>query len=97
MSGWKVSTSENYTIRYSEELVEFILDHQAATNATTSWADYGQVFGTITRPGQIVNFMEQYGSIMLRVNTNGKLQKKSITGSNVNANSLVAYAVWKKQ
>ena len=39
--------------------------------------------------------MEQFGAVILRVKTDGVLQYRSITGSNVSMTSIVAYANWK--
>lgn len=94
VKGFKGSTSTNYDIHYDDDWVEFKLHSSGTLTATTSWKDYGTVFGTNTRPSVTVQFMEQFGAVILRVNSSGVLQYRSITGSNVTANGLVAYAVW---
>lgn len=94
VQGLRGSTSSNYDISYDNQWVEFKLHSSGTVTATTSWKDYGTVFGTNTRPSVNVQFMEQFGAVILRVNSNGVLQYRSITGSNVTANGLVAYAVW---
>lgn len=63
--------------------------------ATTSWKDFGNVVGPSARPSATIPFMEQYGAVILRLKTDGTLQYRSITGSNVSMTTMVAYANWK--
>lgn len=63
--------------------------------ATTSWKDFGTVIGESSRPSANIQFMEQFGAVILRVKTDGTLQYRSITGSNVSMTSIAAYANWK--
>ena len=75
-------------------MVEFKLHDQSSITVTTSWKTYGQITGAITTPDVNVQFMEQYGAVILRINSEGILQYRSITGSSLTANSLVAYVTW---
>lgn len=66
-----------------------------SATATTSWKDFGTVVGQSARPSANIPFMEQFGAVILRVKTDGVLQIRSITGSNVSMTNIVAYANWK--
>lgn len=66
-----------------------------SATATTSWQDFGTVVGQSARPSANIPFMEQFGAVILRVKTDGVLQIRSITGSNVSMTTIVAYANWK--
>lgn len=94
VEGLRSNPQTNYTISYNDKLVEFRIHDGNAVTATTSWKTYGTIFGNITKPPVTIQFMEQYGAVILRVTAQGVLQYRSITGSSVNASSLVAYACW---
>ena len=96
VSGYRTSNHTNYTIYYNDEKVVFRLDDQNSCTATTSWKNYGSIFGPVTRPSGIIQFMEQFGAIILRITSEGIVQYRSITGGTVNAASLVAYVSWEK-
>ena len=71
------------------------MHYNGSLTATTSWKDFGTVVGQYSRPSVNIPFMEQFGAVILRLKTDGTLQYRSITGSNVSMNSIVAYANWK--
>ena len=88
-------TQTNQTYYTGEDTVHLVMNANGSLTATTSWKDFGTVVGQSARPANTVQFMEQFGAVILRVKTDGVLQYRSITGSNVNMTSIVAYANWK--
>ena len=95
VTGFKVVTQTNQTYYTGEDTVHLVMNANGSLTATTSWKDFGTVVGQSARPANTVQFMEQFGAVILRVKTDGVLQYRSITGSNVNMTSIVAYANWK--
>ena len=95
VTGFRVVTQTNQTYYRGEDTVHLVMNATGSLTATTSWKDFGTVVGQSARPSNTVQFMEQFGSVILRVKTDGVLQYRSITGSNVNMTSIVAYANWK--
>ena len=95
VTGFKVVTSTNQTYYTGEDIVHLYINTSGSLTATTSWKDFGTVVGQSSRPSANIQFMEQFGSVILRVKTDGVLQYRSITGSNVSMTGIVAYANWK--
>ena len=95
VTGFKVVTSTNQTYYRGEDTVHLVMNATGSLTATTSWKDFGTVVGEGSRPPATIQFMEQFGSVILRVKTDGVLQYRSITGSNVNMTGIIAYANWK--
>ena len=96
VGGWREDSGTNYDINYNKDFVEFRFHHEHSMTVPTSWQDYGTVFGINTKPASNVQFMEQFGSVIIRVKTDGVVQCRSIKGSSVSVNSLVAYALWRR-
>ena len=95
VTGFKVVTQTNQTYYKGEDTVHLVMNANGSLTATTSWKDFGTVVGAGSRPSANVQFMEQFGAVILRVKTDGVLQYRSITGSNVNMTGIIAYANWK--
>ena len=95
VTGFKVVTQTNQTYYRGEDIVHLFINYSGSLTATTSWKDFGTVVGASSRPSSNIPFMEQFGAVILRVKTDGVLQYRSITGSNVSMTSIVAYANWK--
>lgn len=95
VTGFKVVTETNETYYVGEDIVHLFMHYNGSLTATTSWKDFGRVVGQYSRPSANIPFMEQFGAVILRVKTDGVLQYRSITGSNVSMTSIVAYANWK--
>ena len=95
VTGFKVVTQTNQTYYRGEDIVHLVMNANGSLTATTSWKDFGTVVGESSRPPNTVQFMEQFGAVILRVKTDGVLQYRSITGSNVSMTSIVAYANWR--
>ena len=93
--GFKVVPGPNQTYYKGEDIVHLVMKAAVSLTATTSWKDFGTVVGKSSRPPAPIQFMEQFGSVILRVKTDGVLQYRSITGSKVNMTGIVAYANWK--
>ena len=96
VTGFKVVTETNQTYYVGEDIVHLFINYGGSLTATTSWKDFGTVVGASARPSANIPFMEQFGAVILRVKTDGVLQYRSITGSNVSMTGIVAYANWKK-
>ena len=95
VTGFKVVTQTNQTYYKGEDIVHLVMNATGSLTATPSWKDFGTVVGAGSRPSHNVQFMEQFGAVILRVKTDGVLQYRSITGSNVNMTGIIAYANWK--
>lgn len=95
VTGFRVVTQTNQTYYVGEDIVHLFINYSGSLTATTSWKDFGTIVGTYSRPSANIPFMEQFGAVILRVKTDGVLQYRSITGSNVSMTSIVAYANWK--
>ena len=95
VTGFKAVTQTNQTYYRGEDIVHLFINYSGSLTATTSWKDFGTIVGTSSRPSANIPFMEQFGAVILRVKTDGVLQYRSITGSNVSMTSIVAYANWK--
>ena len=95
MTGFRGVTQTNQTYYRGEDIVHLFINYSGSLTATTSWKDFGTVVGASSRPSANIPFMEQFGAVILRVKTDGTLQYRSITGSNVNMTGIVAYANWK--
>ena len=95
VTGFKVVTGTNQTYYVGEDIVHFRLHQNSSLTIPTSWRDLGNYVGASARPDDTVQFIEQYGSVILRIKSNGNLEARSITGSSVTASSLIAYANWK--
>ena len=95
VTGFKVVTQTNQTYYKGEDIVHLVMNVNGSLTASTSWKDFGTVVGAGSRPSHTVQFMEQFGAVILRVKTDGVLQYRSITGSNVNMTGIIAYANWK--
>ena len=93
--GFKVVPGTNQTYYKGEDIVHLVMNATGSLTATTSWKDFGTVVGKGSRPPATIQFMEQFGSVILRVKTDGVLQYRSITGSNVSMTGIIAYASWK--
>ena len=95
VTGFRVVTGTNQTYYRGEDIVHLVMNANGSLTATTSWKDFGTVVGAGSRPSNTVQFMEQFGAVILRVKTDGVLQYRSITGSNVSMTGIIAYANWK--
>lgn len=95
VTGFRVVTQTNQTYYTGEDIVHFRLHQNSSLTIPTSWKDLGNYVGASARPDDTVQFIEQYGSVILRIKSNGNLEARSITGSSVTAFSLIAYANWK--
>ena len=95
VTGFRGVTQTNQTYYRGEDIVHLFINYSGSLTATTSWKDFGTVVGASSRPSANIPFMEQFGAVILRVKTDGTLQYRSITGSNVNMTGIVAYANWK--
>ena len=93
--GFKVVPGANQTYYKGEGIVHLFMNATISLTATTSWKDFGTVVGADSRPPATIQFMEQFGSVILRVKSDGVLQYRSITGSNVSMTGIIAYANWK--
>ena len=96
VTGFKVVTQTNQTYYVGEDIVHLFINYSGSLTATTSWKDFGTIVGVYSRPSANIPFMEQFGAVILRVKSDGVLQYRSITGSNVSMTSIVAYANWKR-
>ena len=94
VTGFKVVTQTNQTYYKGEDIVHLVMNANGSLTASTSWKDFGTVVGAGSRPSHTVQFMEQFGAVILRVKTDGVLQYRSITGSKVNMTGIIAYANW---
>jgi len=95
VTGFRVVTGTNQTYYVGEDIVHLFINTNGSLTATTSWKDFGTVVGPSARPANTVQFMEQFGAVILRVKSDGVLQYRSITGSNVSMTGIIAYANWK--
>lgn len=95
VTGFKTVTYTNQTYLVGKDIVHFRLHHNSSLTIPTSWKDLGNYVGASARPDDTVQFIEQYGSVILRIKSNGNLEARSLTGSSVTASSLIAYANWK--
>ena len=95
VTGFKVVTQTNQTYYRGEDIVHFRLHQNSSLTIPTTWKDLGNYVGASARPDDTVQFIEQYGSVILRIKSNGNLEARSLTGSSVTASSLIAYANWK--
>lgn len=95
VTGFKTVTYTNQTYLVGKDIVHFRLHQNSSLTIPTSWKDLGNYVGDSARPDDTVQFIEQYGSVILRIKSNGNLEARSITGSSVTASSLIAYANWK--
>ena len=95
VTGFKVVTQTNQTYYTGEDIVHLFINTSGSLTATTSWKSFGTVVGPSSRPSANIQFMEQFGAVILRVKTDGVLEYRSITGSSVSMTSIVAYANWR--
>jgi len=93
-TGFKEVINSNQSYKYDDKLVDFYIHFGNNVTATTSWKDFGKVIPQHIFPKNTIQFMEQFGAIILRIKSDGILQYRSITGGNVDASSLVAHTTW---
>ena len=95
VGGFKEVTDTNQDYYQGKDIVHLYVHYNNSLTATTSWQEFGRVVPSNIAPKDTTPFMEQFGAVILRVKTDGKLYYRSITGSQVNMSSMVAYASWK--